>query len=159
MTVPFFRRGTTKVFVVPTVASAALIPTAAETNAGTDISASITAMDGFTFSNEPIKTPNLSNTFDPSIPGVDSADDPKFTFNELLSGNTLQTTLAKGTVTHLVIFFAGIAGAIPAAADKAEVWKVISTGPSRDYSLDSKAAAWMANMTPTVRPAFSVTLT
>ena len=159
MTVRFFRRGTTKVYVVPTIASTTLVPTDDEVNAGEDISDQIAAFENFTFSNSPIPTPDLGSTFTTSIPGEDTADNPQLTFYELLTGNTLQTTLAKGTVTHLVIFFAGLAGATPAAADKAEVWKVISTGPSRMYDLGNEAAKWMASMTPAKEPNFSAALT
>jgi hypothetical protein len=159
VTVPFFRRGTSRVFVVPTIADADLNPTALEVTAGDEISDLIAGMDGFNFQNSPIGTPRLSTTFTTSIPGEDTADNPQLTFYELLSGNTLFATLAKGTVTHLVIFYAGTAGANPAAADKAEVWKVISTGPSREYSMDNVAAKWQARMTPDREPAFEATLT
>lgn len=159
MTVPFFRRGTTRVYVVPTIASAALVPTSAEVLAGDEITDDIAGMDGFSFENSPIQIPTMGSTFTGSIPGEDTADNPQLTFYELLTGNTLQDTLAKGTITHLVIFYAGTAGASPAAADEAEVWKVVSTGPSREYTLDNQPARWMARTTPAREPNFSATLT
>jgi hypothetical protein len=155
----FFRRGRTKVWWVPTVASAALIPTAAEVTAGTDMTSSVAGMEGFSFQNSPIPTPDLATTFTLSIPGEDTADNPQFTFYEDTTTNTLQTTLAKGTEGNVVIFYTGLAGATPAAADKAEVWAVISTGPSREYTVGNDPARWMARFTPTKQPNFSATLT
>lgn len=155
----FFRRGTTKVWWVPTVASATLVPTTAEVTAGTDLSPDIAAMEGFSFQNNPISTPDLGTTFTTTIPGEDTADNPSITFYELTDVNTLQSTLAKGTSGHLVIFYSGLAGATPAAADKAEVWAVISTGPSREYTVGNDPARWMARFTPTKQPNFSATLT
>lgn len=155
----FFRRGRTKVFWVPTIASASLIPTAAEVNAGTQLTANIAEMTGFSFSNSPIQTPDMASTFTTTIPGEDVADESQLMFYEDTTTNTLQTTLAKGTEGYIVIFFAGTAGATPAAADKAEVWPVISTGPFREYSTGNDAARWGAKFTPTRPPNFSATLT
>lgn len=155
----FFRRGRTKVFWAPTVASAALIPTAAEVNAGTNMTSQIAGMEGFSFQNSPIPTPDLATTFTTTIPGEDTADNPQLTFYEDTTTNTLQTTLAKGTEGYPVIFYAGTAGASPAAADKAEVWKAISTGPNREYTVGNDPARWMARFTPSAPPNFSATLT
>jgi hypothetical protein len=155
----FFRRGRTKVYWVPTIAAATLIPTAAEVLAGTNMTASIAGMEGFSFQNSPIPTPDLSTTFTLNIPGEDTADNPQLTFYEDTVTNTLQTTLAKGTEGYPVIFYAGTAGASPAAADKAEVWKTISTGPAREYTVGNDPARWMARFTPSAAPNFSATLT
>lgn len=155
----FFRRGRTKAFNVPTIASVSLIPTAAETNAGTNITADIQDISGFEFQNSPIATPDLSSTFTTTIPGEDTAQEPQIVFYEDTTTNTLQTTFAKGTETYLVLFFAGTAGATPAAGDKAEVWKVISTGPYRMYSMGNDAALWGVRFTPSRPPNFSATLT
>jgi len=155
----FFRRGRTKVWFAPTIASAALIPTAAEVNAGTNLTPSIADIAGFAFTNSPIATPDLASTFTATIPGEDTAEDSTLTFYEDTTTNTLQTTLAKGVSGYIVIFFAGIAGASPAAGDKAEVWPVQSTGPRREYSMGNDPARWAVGLTPSAPPNFSATLT
>jgi hypothetical protein len=155
----FFRRGKTKTFWVPTIASAALIPTAAEVNAGTNMTASVADIAGFNFSNSPIATPDMASTFTSNIPGEDVAADSTLTFYEDTTTNTLQTTLAKGVSGYVAIFFAGIAGANPAAADKAEVWPVQSTGPFREYSMGNDSARWGVKFAMTAPPNFSATLT
>lgn len=155
----FFRRGRTKVFWVPTIASAALIPTAIEVNAGTNMTASVADMAGFAFTNSPIPTPTLDATFTTNIPGEDTAEESSLTFYEDTATNTLQTTLAKGTEGNIVIFPTGTAGASPAAGDKAEVWPAQSTGPTREYSMGNDPARWMVRFAMTKAPNFSATLT
>lgn len=153
----FFRRGITKVYEVPAIADPAA-PTAIELGAGDDISDDIADIAGFSFQNSPIATPKLSTTFTTSIPGEDTTEDPTLTFYEKRTGNPLQATMAKGTATHIVIFYRGLAGAIPAAADDCEVWPVQSTGPSREYSMGNDPARWMAKFTATDPPEFDATV-
>lgn len=155
----FFRRGTSKIYWVPTIASAGHVPTAAEVTAGTDLSPKVNAIDGFTFENAPIETENLSESFTPTIPGPDTVAKSKLTFNEDKSTNTIRTTLAKGTAGYIVIFFAGIAGSSPAAADKCDVWPVIVTGHPRLYDMGAVQAKYDVGFTPTATPAEDVAVT
>lgn len=153
----FFRRGKTKMYWVPTLSSTTA-PSAAQINAGVNMTAQIADISGFEFSNSPISTPDLSSTFTTTIPGEDTAQEPQLMFYEDDTTNTLQSTLAKGTTGNAVIFFKGTAGASPAAADIAEVWPSISTGPYREYSMGNDPARWGARFTPTAAPSFSATL-
>lgn len=155
----FFRRGRTKFYWVPTIASTAFIPTAAEVLAGTSMTCSIAEVNGFNFKNTPIPTPDMCSTFTSTIPGEDTAEDSSLTFYEDTTSNPLQTTLAKGTTGYVVIFPTGTAGASPAAADKAEVWPVQCTGPNREYSAGNDPARWMSGFAMTAAPNFSATLT
>lgn len=155
----FFRRGKTRVYWVPTVAAATLIPTTAEVTAGTRLDASVADLSGFAFTNSPIPVPDMSSTFTGNIPGEDTAADTTLTFYEDTTTNTLQTTLAKGAAGYICIFFAGIAGANPAIGDKCEVWPVQSTGPTREYSTGNDPARWSAGLAITAPPNFSATLT
>jgi hypothetical protein len=153
----FFRRGTTKVWFAPTVAGAS--PTAAEVNAGTRL-VNIADMSGFSFANNPITTPDLDTVFDSQIPGVDAAEDSVITFYEPKTGtDALFTTLAKGVSGFIVIFYRGIAGASPAAADKCELWPVVSSGPRRMYGMDASAARWSVTLSPSAPPNVNATLT
>jgi hypothetical protein len=157
MAARFFRRGTTKIFWVPTIASKAA-PTAAEVNAGQALTPTMADIAGFSFANSPIPTPDMDTTFTSTIPGEDTSDDSTITFYEPTTTNTLFSTLAKGTSGYVVIFYAGIAGASPAASDKAEVWPVTSTGPRREYSMGNDPARWMVGFTPSATPALTATL-
>lgn len=153
----FFRRGVTKVYWVPTLSSTTA-PSAAQINAGVNMTAQVADISGFEFSNSPIPTPDLSTTFTTTIPGEDTAQEPQLMFYEDNTTNTLQTTLAKGTTGHVVLFYRGTAGASPAAADNAEVWPSISTGPYREYSMGNDPARWGARFTPSAPPVFNATL-
>lgn len=162
----YFRRGITKIWFVPTVASASLIPTAAEVIAGTHLTVkaspadeSVMGITGFKFTNSPIDTPDLADSFTGNIPGEDKVDASSLDFYEGKTSNAIKTALAKGTKGYIVIFFAGIAGATPAAGDKADVWPVTSTGPSRNYSAGNEAASYSAPFAMTGAPGDTVTLT
>lgn len=154
----FFRRGTTKVWFCPTVASTSLVPTVAEITAGTKL-VNIADMSGFSFSNNPITTPDMDSVFDSQIPGVDAAEDSVLTFYEPKTGtDALFATLAKGVTGYIVIFYRGIAGANPAIADKCEVWPIVSSGPRRMYGMDASAARWSVTLSPAAPPNVNVTL-
>jgi hypothetical protein len=162
----FFRRGTTKIWFAPTIASAALIPTAAEVNAGTHLTVkaapadeSVKGITGFHFTNSPIDTPDMADVFTGNIPGEDKADASSLDFYEAKTSNAIKTALAKNTKGYIVIFFSGIAGATPAAGDKCDVWPVTSTGPSRNYSAGNEAASYSVPFAMTAAPADTVTLT
>jgi len=152
----FFRRGKSKAYWVVTLGSLTS-PSAAQINSGVNMTQQIADISGFEFSNSPIATPDLSTTFTTTIPGEDTAQEPQLVFYEDDTVNTLQSTLAKGTTGHVVLFYKGTAGANPAAADKCEVWKVISTGPYREYSMGNDPARWGARFTPTDPPTFDAT--
>jgi hypothetical protein len=154
--VRYLRRGVSKVYFVPTIASSPA-PTAAEVNAGTNLTATIADIAGFSYTNQPITTPDLADNFDGKITGVDQTADSTLHIYEKRTTNTGRTTLVKGTAGYLVILFSGTAGASPAAGDKADVWPVISAGTPRDYSM-TEAAKWHVALIVTGRPNEDVAL-
>lgn len=153
----FFRRGTTKIWWCPVVVTESA-PKVTETTAGTQI-VNVADMTGFTYSNSPIATPDLDDTFDSQIPGVDAAEDSVLTIYEPKTGtDTIITTLAKGTTGFALIFYRGIAGAAPAIGDKCETWPVTSTGPARIYGMDAVGARWRTTLTANSRPNINATM-
>lgn len=157
----FMRKGTTKLFLVPTIASATLIPTAVEVNAGTNATPDLNEINGFNFSNDTIETRDMDTTFVGNIPGEDTAEDSNLVFYEhkAYASNPIKTAMAKGTTGFIVIFFAGIAGATPAAGDKADVWPVIIASNTRQYTAANEAAMWRADFATSAEPKFDRTLT
>jgi hypothetical protein len=147
----FFRRGITKIYYAPTIAIKAT-PTVAEMAAGTDLTPKVAAVQGFTYENQPIDTPNMAESFTTTIPGPDTSAASVLTFNEDKTTNALRTTLTKGTTGYIVIFPGGIAGSAPAAADKCDVWPIITTGKPRDITLDANPATYRVGFTPTATP-------
>ncbi len=155
----FMRKGKTRFYYAPTIASAALVPTTAEITAGTRLDVELNEVNGFTFANSPIQVPDMSTSFVPNIPGEDSVEDSNLTFYEQDTTNTIMTTLAKGVVGYIVIFYKGIAGAAPAAADKCDVWPIQVASSARQYTADNEAAKYQVVFAPTAVPGFDKALT
>jgi hypothetical protein len=149
----FFRRGVSKIYWVTTIAATTKIPTAAEVLAGVDLTPKVHAIDGLVYENQPIDAENMAEAFTPTIPGPDTVARTTVTFLEDKTSNPIRTTLTKGTSGYLVFFFAGIAGAAPAAADKADVWPSIVTGRPRDPSIQNNPALYRIGFTPSATPA------
>lgn len=152
----YFRRGTSRVYLVPTITVTA--PTVAQVTAGTEITDDIADVEGFRFSNSRIDIPKLSSTFTATIAGEDTADDSSLTFYDDDTTNPLRATLAKGTQTHVVFFPAGTAGANPAIGDDVDVWPVESASTPREWTMGNDPARWMAEFGITAPPSLDEAL-
>ncbi len=141
----FFRRGISKVRFLPAVAGAS--PTRAELNAGTDLSASIAAIGGFTLENAPIGTPDLSTNFDNQVDGPDTAGASSFTFYDDDTATAVRNALAKGTAGYIVLMPYG-----DVATKRCEVWPVKSTGVNDQWGLDAAAAQFIIGFAITSKP-------
>jgi hypothetical protein len=151
----FMRKGVTKVYFVPTIADTEG-PTVAEITAGTPLTTAIAEITGFSFTNNPINTPDMGSSFVSKIPGEDTTDDSTITFYEDKITNPIRTALSKNTAGYIVIFGAGIAGATPAAADKADVWPVTVSSNSKVYTVDNDAAKYAVGFANTAPPSEDV---
>jgi hypothetical protein len=157
----FMRKGTTRFYYVPTIANATLNPTTAEVTAGTRLDTVLAEVNGFTFSNDVITTPDMSSTFDATIPGTDTSEDSSLVFYEdkTFASNTAKAALLKGTTGFIVIFFQGVAGVSPAAADRCDVWPILVAANVRLYTAGNEAAQWRADFAATATPQFDRTMT
>lgn len=147
----FMRKGITRVYYCPTIANLTA-PTVAEITAGTELTSQIAEINGFTFTNNPIDTPDMGNAFVSKIPGEDTVDTSSFRFYEDKSSNPIRTVLAKGTNGYIVFFPAGTVGASVATGDKAEVWPVTIASNARTYSAGNEAASYMVVASNTAPP-------
>jgi hypothetical protein len=177
----FFRRGVTKILQAPTIATPTSPTVGASASTGelryrgttppATLLADISAVNGFSYANQPIPTPDLDDNFDSSIVGVDAAENSSLEFYERnlplgtsagqqdfaadqsLTG-AYRALLKKGDNFFICIFWGGFAvGANgPQAGAKLEVWPVQSAGPARLYDLSPTAAKWRAPFSPTARP-------
>jgi hypothetical protein len=150
----FNRKGTTKIYWLPTIAAATLIPTSAEITAGTDYTQQINAIDGWSLENSPIETPDMASTFVSKIGGDDSAADSSLTFYEDSALDDIETDLAKGTSGFVVIFSKGKT----AAAKGMDVYPVTVVSNSKAYTADNEAAKITVQFTVTARPLFNGTV-
>lgn len=151
----FMRKGKTKIYFVPSISNLAA-PTVVEINAGTRLDAQLNEINGFSFANTAIDTPDMAQAFVSKIPGEDTTADSNMTFYEDSATNPISTLLAKGTSGNVVIFPTGTAGASPAAADKAEVWPTIVASNSRQYTVANEAAKFQVVFTNTTAPVNAV---
>ena len=150
----FNRKGITRIYFVPTIASPSLVPTDAEITAGTDYTAQINAIDGFSLENTPIETPDMASTFVSKIGGDDSAADSSLTFYEDTVTDDIETELAKGTSGFIVIFSKG---KTPSAKGM-DVYPVTVVSNSKAYTTDNEAAKITVQFTITARPVFNQTV-
>ncbi|CAL9666884.1 hypothetical protein SUDANB145_07205 (plasmid) [Streptomyces sp. enrichment culture] len=150
----FNRKGTTKVYWIPTIAATNLIPTGAEITAGTDYTGQINAIDGFSLENTPIETPDMASTFVSKIGGDDSAADSSLTFYEDSTDDAIETDLAKGTSGFVGIFSKGLT-----AGNKGmDIYPATVVSNSKAYTTDNEAAKITVQFTITDRPLFNGTV-
>lgn len=147
----FMRKGITKVYFIPAIANTAA-PTTAEVTAGEDLTPQLAEINGFSFSNSPIDTPDMASAFVSKIPGEDTVDNSDMTFYEDDASNPIRTALAKGTDGYIGIYYKGIAGSAPATADTLDVWPVTVASNSRMYTADNEAAKFQVVFTLTAPP-------
>lgn len=144
----YMRRGTSRFFFVPTIAATTMIPTRSELSSGTEFSAFIAAMDGWTVANQEIDTPDMADTYDSTIPGSDKADSSSFTFYEDETAADLESIFAKGTTGYVVILRKGD---IP-GNNSMDVFPIRVASQSPQYTADNEAAKFMATCSITSRP-------
>lgn len=149
----FNRKGTTKIYYLPTIAATTLIPTTSEITAGTDYTQQISAIDGWSLENQPIETPDMASTFVSKIDGDDSAADSSLTFYEDSTADDVETDLAKGTSGYIVIFSKGKT----TGAKGMDVFPIKVASNSKAYTADNEAAKITVQFVITNRPAFNLT--
>lgn len=151
----YFRRGKSKILFTPTVtgysaAAGTGSPTRAEITAGTALTPQIAEVNGFSFSNSPIATPDLNSTFTSTIAGEDTAEDSSLTFYDDDTATTIRTALLKGTKGYILLF---PYGDVP--TKRMEVWPVESTGVADEWTAGNDPARFAASFGITSPPSLS----
>ena len=152
----YMRKGTTKMWFVPTIASGTLAPTVAEVTAGVKVTPDLSAVTGFTFSSQPIKVPDMENTFTSEIGGEDATEDSSMDFYERDNSTTIYDALEKDEAGYMVIYREGIAGALPVAAEVADVWPCTVTSRAPTYTVENEAAKFVVKFSMNAPPAFDL---
>lgn len=146
----FSRRGISIFLWLPTIADEVnLTPTRAELDGGTNLSAAIANISGFTLENQSIETPDMGDDFDSSIPGSDKAEDSSLTFYEDKVTDLIEELLKKGTVGNVVILRKGD---VPASKSM-DAFPVRVGSQSPAFTTDNEAAKFETKFTITRRPA------
>lgn len=115
--------GRMKVFWVPTLTSVTS-PSAAEINAGTEITAGLRGVPDFPRTGNPADDSDLSTEVDKQAKGTITLGSGTFQMKRTLATETQYNAFAEGDSGFLVIFRKGTAGASPAASDVADVFTV-----------------------------------
>ncbi|WP_329492524.1 hypothetical protein OG618_37155 (plasmid) [Kitasatospora sp. NBC_01246] len=144
----YSRRGTSQFLFVPTIAALTMIPTRVEITAGNNLTAGIAEVNGWTAENQAIDVPDMSDTFDGTIPGSDKAADSSLTFYEDSTTNVTEELLKKGTTGFIVIFRKGD---IPTNKSM-DIFPVRVGSVQPAYSADNEAAKFTVNFSITSRP-------
>jgi hypothetical protein len=152
----FFRRGKTRVYFCTSISNPAA-PTAAEINAGTNLSANVNDMAGFSYSTNQLPTPALDSAFTPSIGGPQVTDDSSITIYLDSASNPLRTTLAVGAAGFIVWVDYKASGNI-AASDKVDVYAVTVVGAPKRRSMGDDPAVWECQFSITAVPNEDVTV-
>lgn len=145
----FFRRGVSKVYFLPAVATPATGPTSGEVSAGTHLTNSVAELGGFQLSNSPIATPDLESTFTKTIVGEDTTDASTITFydTDAAGANPIRVALAKGAAGFIVLMPYG-----STATRRVETWPVRSTGVNDEWTVGNDPARFMVGFAVTEVP-------
>jgi len=147
----FFRRGTTGVRFVPTIALLGS-PTAAEITAGTDLGPALAGMEGFETSLNRINIALLKYRQEVQVDGPQTFGDAKLTLIEDdgtgaagddLARKTIYTVLAEQATGFVVIN--PVANIFTAAA-KVEVWPIRIGSKNRSFTLDAEPARYVTEL-------------
>lgn len=143
----YTRKGVSKVFFCATLSSQTAPSIATDLTTANEITAAISEISGFQFSNDPINTPDLSTLFVSQIPGEDSAEDSAITYYDDDTTTTLRTAQAKGNAGFIVLCPVG-----KVTSKRAEVWPVKSTGVNDEWTTDNEAARMRVQFAVTATP-------
>lgn len=147
----FFRRGTSGVRFVPTIAVLGS-PTAAELTAGTDLGPALASIEGFETSLNRINQPLLKYRVEVQIDGPQQFGDAKLTLIEDdgtgasgddLARKTIYTVLGEQVTGFIVI---NPTANVFTAAAKVEVWPVRIGSKNRSFSLDAEPARYVCEL-------------
>ena len=145
----YYRRGTTKVLWVPTIANKAA-PSRAELNAGTALEAETGAMAGWQTTSGTVPTPALGSRFTPVVGGEITAADSSLTFWASKDGDDVRTLLTREATGFIVWMAEG-----DVEAQTMDVYPVTVTSQAKIRELDA-AAQIMAQFAITSEPAENV---
>ncbi|KAF4408656.1 phage tail tube protein [Streptomyces lycii] len=149
--VRYYRRGTTKVSWVPTIADKSA-PTRAELDAGTELSVEVGEVDGWQVTSEVTETPSLGSRFTSKIDGPITADDSSLTMYASKQGDDVRTLLTRGTDGYVVWMDEG-----DVAANLMDVFPVRVLSQGKIRSLDD-AAKIQVQFAVTSEPAENVAI-
>ena len=143
------RKGVARAYFCPTVASTAA-PTAANVVGGTHLTPELAEIAGFVFENSPVATPDMSTRYVSQVAGEDTTPASSMTFYEDDAANPIRTALAKDVDGFILLF--PYPGGVPASGDECEVWPVVVTSNTREWSTGNDPARYVVGFAITGEP-------
>lgn len=143
--------GNRKYYFITTAVSYAA-PTRAEINAGTDLTAEIEAVSGFTLTGNSADTPDLSTGFVGQVPARVTASASEIVFWASSTSADARTVFPRGTAGYVIIL---PEGDVP--TQKMEIWPVKVTSMFVDPAMEDPAKVHV-QMSITKIPAQNVTI-
>jgi|SRR5215469_13033277 len=98
--------GLRKIYWVPTIANY-LSPTRSELNAGTDLTAEVETMTGWSLQGSVIDTPDMGTTFTSQVPGRRTSPQNDITSYLSQNSNDIRSLLPAATSGYMVILWEG----------------------------------------------------
>ncbi|AVV46465.1 hypothetical protein PYK79_41615 [Streptomyces sp. ID05-04B] len=147
----YYRRGTTKVLWVPTIANKSA-PSRVELNAGTALEGETGAMAGWQTTSATVPTPALGARFTPVVGGEITAADSSLTFWASKDGDDVRTLLNREDSGYIVWMDEG-----DIEAQTMDIFPVTVTSQAKVRELD-QAAQIMAQFAITSEPAENVAI-
>ena len=152
-TVRYFQPEVSKVYYLPAIVAATLIPTRAEINAGIDLTAEIADLSGWSIVSGSIDTPDLASRFTSQISGRTKAEDSTITFYGDKTGDDVRKDLPRGSRGFMMFCDGGDVPTQPADVFPCEV---SSVGKLR--GVDEKAFQLTISFSVTRQPAEDVVI-
>lgn len=125
--------GTTRYYWVATISNY-LSPTRSELNAGSDLTAEISAVSGFATSSDQQDTPDLGSRFVSKIPGRINADDSSITMYASSTSSDARSLMPRDTAGFIVILPEG-----DVTGQKMDVFPVKVTGVPKSRDVENPA--------------------
>jgi len=150
----FFQPEVSKVFFLPTIASAVLAATRAEITAGTDVSGEIADLSGWQVRADMIATPDLASRFVSQIAGRTKAEQSSITFYADKTANDVRTVMPRGQVGYIVFMDGGDV----ATTGKMDVFPVEVTAVGKARSTGEQAFQITVDFAITEAPAENVAI-
>ena len=131
-TVRYFPPGKRKVYWVPAIANYLTGPTRAELNAGTDLSAEISALTGWSVASATVDTPDMGSRFTSQIPGRLTSATNDITFYVDSGSNDVRTLLLRDSNGFIVLLWEG-----DFTGQRMDVFPVRITTKAMDTTVDN----------------------
>ena len=127
----YFPPGTRKVYWAPACANY-LAPTRAELNAGTDLSAEISALTGWSASSAMVDTPDMGSRFTSQVGGRLTSAANDITFYLDSGSNDVRSLLPRGTAGFVALLWEG-----DVTGQKMDLFPVTVTAQAVDTTVDN----------------------